>query len=56
MDNRVFMFADFRETVCSLLLATLPLNLLTQSGGTKLAYIMIVAIHNLVVELMSFVL
>jgi hypothetical protein len=45
------MFADFSETARSLLLATLPLNLLMQSGGTKLTYIMMVAIHNLVVEL-----
>jgi hypothetical protein len=45
------MFANFGATACSLLLATLPLNLLTQSGGTNLTYIMMVALHNLVVEL-----
>jgi len=44
-ESCVFTFADFGET------ATLPLNLLTQSGGTKFTYIMMVAIHNLVVEL-----
>ena len=40
-ESCVFTFADFGET------ATLPLNLLTQSGGTKFTYIMMVAIHNL---------
>jgi hypothetical protein len=45
------MFADFGESACSFSLATLPLNLLMQPGGTKLTYIMMVATHNLVVEL-----
>lgn len=45
------MFADISEIMCSLLLATLTLNLLMQSGETKLTYIRLVAIHNSVVEL-----
>jgi len=47
----VFVFTNFGATACSLLLATLSLNLLMQSGGTNMTYIMMVAIHNLVIEM-----
>jgi len=44
------MLVDCGNAGCVLLLAILATNLVTQSGGRKLIYIMMVAIRNLRVE------
>ena len=44
------MLVDFIKAACVLLLAILATTLVTQSGGKKLTYIMMVAIRNLRAE------
>jgi hypothetical protein len=51
VDGGVSVLADFGKALWSVLLALLTTTLVIECGGRKLTYIMMVAIHNLHVNM-----